>query len=146
MEGLYLGSVGAAYSHPVLKSRKITHILTMCDCLPPKFPNEFRYKVIEILDEPGAKLSVYFKETGEFIRGAIEGGGQVLVHCFAGVSRSASVVIAYLMRYHHMTYSQASAHVRDKRPWINPNPGFVNQLKRYETWLTGQRKQESLNQ
>ena len=77
----------------------------------------------------------WIKETGEFIRGAIEGGGQVLVHCFAGVSRSASVVIAYLMRYHNMTYSQACAHVRDRRPWINPNPGFVNQLKRYETWL-----------
>ena len=102
--------------------------------------------MVEILDEPGAKLSVYFKETGEFIRGAIEGGGQVLVHCFAGVSRSASVVIAYLMRYHNMTYSQACAHVQDRRPWINPNPGFVNQLKRYETWLADQRKQGSFSQ
>ena len=145
MEGLYLGSVGAAYSHAVLKSRRITHILTVCDSLPPKFPNEFRYKVIEITDEPGSKLNVYFKETADFIQSAINGGGQVLVHCFAGVSRSASIVIAYLMRYHLMTFSQAFIHVKDKRPIINPNPGFVGQLRRYETWLTEQRYQTHRN-
>ena len=132
--------MGAAYNHTTLKVRKVTHILTMCDCLPPKFPAEYRYKVIEILDEPSAKLSSHFQETGEFIHNAIQGGGVVLVHCFAGVSRSASTVIAYLMRYHNMTFNQAFAHVRGKRPWINPNTGFVTQLRRYETWLSEQRK------
>lgn len=141
MEGLFLGSVGAAYTNSALKARKITHILTVCDCLPPKFPSEFTYKVIEIVDEPSVRISAHFKDTGEFIHEAIKNGGVVLVHCFAGVSRSASVVIAYLMRYHGMSYMQAFTHVKTRRPWICPNYGFVNQLKRYDSWLTSQRKQ-----
>ena len=93
------------------------------------------------MDEPGARLSVHFKDTGAFIHEAIQGGGVVLVHCFAGVSRSSSVVIAYLMHYHGMSYMQAFSHVKTRRSWICPNYGFVNQLKRYEAWLAAQRKQ-----
>ena len=89
-----MGSVGAAYTRNSLKMRRITHILTVCDCLPPKFPGEFTYKVVEVMDDPAVKLSAYFQETNTFIHNAISEGGSVLVHCFAGVSRSSSVVIA----------------------------------------------------
>ena len=145
MEGLFLGSVGAAYTHASLKTRKVTHILSVCECLPPKFPEEFTYKVVEIMDEPSARLSAHFKDTGAFIHEAIQNGGVVLVHCFAGVSRSSSVVIAYLMRYHGMSYMQAYSHVKARRPWICPNYGFVNQLKRYGAWIIAQRKQGLLD-
>jgi len=143
VEGLYLGSVGAAYTRTSLKLRKITHILTLCDCLPPKFPGEFNYKVIEVLDDPSVRLSAHFRETGEFINAAIREGGQVLVHCFAGVSRSATVVIAYLIAYHQMSYKDAFALVQNRRPWINPNPGFCAQLRRYETWLKEQQSKSA---
>lgn len=63
---LYLGSVGAAYNEQVLKTLKITHILTVCDCLEPKFPTvlssqEFEYKVVIVADEPRARLSAHFR-------------------------------------------------------------------------------------
>lgn len=119
--------------------RRITHILTVCDCLPPKFPGEFVYKVVEVMDDPNVKLSAYFQDTNTFIHNAISEGGCVLVHCFAGVSRSASIVIAYLMKDQQLSYQSAFTLVQNRRPWINPNPGFLAQLKRYETWLKAQR-------
>jgi len=48
----------------------------------------------------------------------------VLVHCHMGVSRSATVVIAYLMKYFHMTHREAYNFVKKKRSVINPNEGF----------------------
>jgi len=139
MDHLFLGSVGAAYNSQTLTNLKISHILTVCDCLPPKFPGEFEYKVISVSDEPSTRLNLYFKEATDFIRNAIADGGNVLVHCFAGVSRSASVVIAYLMRFHCMEYLKAYNLVKAKRPWINPNYGFQAQLKRYGVMLKEQK-------
>lgn len=123
----------------MLKSLNISHILTVCECLPPKFPGEFTYKVIPVTDEPSTKLSNHFKEALDFVRSAIVEGKNVLVHCFAGVSRSATIVIAYLLKYHKMEYNPAMALVKSKRPWINPNYGFQGQLRRYCIFLKDQR-------
>ena len=139
MEHLYLGSVGAAYNLQVLKNLNISRILTICECLPPKFPDEFEYKVIGVTDEPMTRLNLYFKEATDYIREAINEGKNVLVHCFAGVSRSSSIVIAYLMRCHKMEYIKAFNIVKSKRPWINPNYGFQGQLRRYAIFLKEQR-------
>ncbi|CAG9336283.1 MKP2_5 [Blepharisma stoltei] len=135
LEKLYLGSVGAAYTLATLKRLKITHILTLCDCLPPKFPGEFEYKVVNVIDDPKENLSAHFKECFEFIKEAIASGGTVLVHCFAGVSRSSTVVIGYLMTYSKMSMKDAMAFVKSKRPWIQPNYGFLQQLRKYEVQL-----------
>lgn len=144
MDRLYLGSVGAAYTKNILKSHKITHILTVCDCLPPKFPGEFEYKVVSVADDPSVKLIMHFRECLEFIHGAISGGGTVLVHCFAGVSRSATIVIAYLMKHHKMEMREALTFVRSKRPWVNPNFGFMGQLRRFGIQLKEQNKKVGL--
>lgn len=140
MDHLYLGSVGAAYNSQVLKNLQISHILTICECLPPKFPSEFDYKVVPVTDEPSTRLNKYFEEATDFIKKVIEEGKNVLVHCFAGVSRSASIVIAYLMRFHSMDYNAAHKYVKARRPWINPNYGFQGQLRRYGIFLKDQRK------
>jgi protein-tyrosine phosphatase len=60
---------------------------------------------------------------------AIESGGVVLVHCHAGISRSSSTVISYLMRKYDLTLKDAIEHTRSQRWFINPNPGFMKQLK-----------------
>ena len=133
--GLFLGSVAAAYNLSLLKQLGITHILTVCDCLPPKFPGEFQYKLVNVLDAPTANIRQHFKETHEFIATALQRGGTVLVHCFAGVSRSATVVLAYLMKQASLSLQEAIYRVRSKRPFINPNAGFMNQLRKYEAFL-----------
>jgi dual specificity phosphatase 12 len=92
-----------------------------------------------VADEPSVRLNTHFKDATDYIRKSIQEGKNVLVHCFAGVSRSASIVIAYLMRFHKMDYNVAYNYVKSKRPWINPNYGFQGQLRRYCVMLKDQR-------
>ena len=56
----------------------------------------------------------------------------MLVHCFVGVSRSATISIAYLMRLKRMTYEKTLKLVKSKRPDVMPNVGFIQQLIDYE--------------
>jgi protein-tyrosine phosphatase len=63
------------------------------------------------------------------------GKGNVLVHCAMGVSRSASMVIAYLVREHQMSLAEALAYLKEKRSCIKPNRGFMKQLRLYTTNL-----------
>ncbi|KAL7251881.1 hypothetical protein ACSBR1_013684 [Camellia fascicularis] len=112
-EGLYLGSVGGANNKSALKSLNVTHILTVASSLAPAHPNDFIYKIIDT------------KRTG----------GGVLVHCFVGRSRSVTIVVAYLMKKHNMSVSEALDLVRSKRPMASPNSGFMLQLQNYEKSL-----------
>lgn len=66
-EYLFLGSVGAAYTKEVLTSLNITHILTVCNILPPRFPKDYMYKVVPITDEPTTKISLHFNECADWI-------------------------------------------------------------------------------
>lgn len=95
------------------------------------------YLKFELEDEESQSISQCFEPAHEFIleskRAATPGG--VLVHCYAGVSRSATIVISYLMKHHRMSYSEARKYLRSKRPCICPNPGFSRQLMEYEMLL-----------
>jgi protein-tyrosine phosphatase len=57
------------------------------------------------------------------------------VHCGAGISRSATIVIGFLMKYHNCSYNIAYNYVKNKRYIINPNPGFIDALKELESTL-----------
>eukprot|EP01027_Heterolobosea_sp_BB2_P012439 GEZU01018032.1.p2 GENE.GEZU01018032.1~~GEZU01018032.1.p2 ORF type:complete len:123 (+),score=39.38 GEZU01018032.1:574-942(+) len=74
----------------------------------------------------------HFRDCFEFIEEAKKQNGNVLVHCQAGVSRSASVVIGYLMHSRKLPYAEAFKLVKEKRGIIAPNSGFVKQLKMFE--------------
>ncbi|KAK3160895.1 hypothetical protein QOZ80_1BG0067280 [Eleusine coracana subsp. coracana] len=102
-QGLYLGSVGAAMNKEALNNLNITHVLIVARSLNPSFPAEFNYKKVEVLDSPDTDLSKHFDECFSFIDEAISTGGNVLVHCFAGRSRSVTIVVAYLMKKHRMS-------------------------------------------
>ena len=73
---------------------------------------------------PFVNISKHFNDCIQFIRTALEMGGRVLVHCFAGVSRSATCGIAYLMRDHGWTFLDGLNFVRRRRPIVFPNFGF----------------------
>lgn len=62
-------------------------------------------------------------------------GGKILVHCMAGVSRSASIVLAYLVKYQSLTLREAYVVLRKARPIASPNPGFWKQLIEYEIMI-----------
>ena len=92
---------------------------------------------INIDDLPTARIGVYFDRCADHIRTVRENGGRTLVHCAAGISRSASICIAYLMRHRRMSLREAYHHMKSCRQIIRPNPGFFRQLIDYEIRLFG---------
>ncbi|XP_030217129.1 dual specificity protein phosphatase 10 [Gadus morhua] len=91
-----------------------------------------RYKRLPATDNSKQNLQQYFEEVFEFIEEAHQTGKGVLVHCQAGVSRSATVVIAYLMKHTLMTMTDAYKYVRGRRPVVSPNLNFMGQLLEFE--------------
>lgn len=128
LDNLWLGDITGASNKFLLKKNGITHICTVALGIMPKFPTQFQYKVISILDSPSANLKIHFQACIKFIKDAMAGGGTVLVHCFAGVSRSTTIVCAYLMQEHGMSFLEALRHVKKTRYFVNPNDGFRKQL------------------
>lgn len=87
------------------------------------------------MDLPSQNILPYLDKAIEFINKAVSSGGRVLVHCFAGISRSASTVIAYFMATRKMTFLEAFNYVKKRRPIIFPNFGFQRQLIEFENKL-----------
>jgi protein-tyrosine phosphatase len=63
-----------------------------------------------------------FDKAAEVINNAVNTNTPILVHCAAGVSRSSTAVIAYLMNYHGVTWTKSLEKLRKERPAINPHP------------------------
>jgi protein-tyrosine phosphatase len=104
--------------------------------------NGILYCRVPINDETGANILVYLEGTSDFIHHHVLKGHSVLVHCQMGISRSATVVIAYLMKHHDMSRDTAYRYVKERRPKIDPNPGFWDQLEVYEKRL-GKKKESA---
>lgn len=137
LPGVYLGSIGAANNVQALQALGVTHVLTVAQGLNPPHPSAFRYKCVAVLDSPDQDLTPFFEECLEFMEEGRRCGG-VLVHCFAGRSRSATVTCAYLLAKERLTLDAALEHVKVRRPAVCPNPGFLIQLRRYEATLQQQ--------
>ncbi len=128
---LYLSDLASACNLEALKENNITHIICVILAVDPIFQNDFEYLNIPARDIDEENLYKYFDQSYKFIEDAIAQGGNVLVHCAYGRSRSASIVIAYIIKKYGMTYEEAYNYVHDIRPIIEPNPGFVKQLIQY---------------
>jgi hypothetical protein len=92
--------------------------------------SDIPYLHIPILDTCNQNISQYFGTTNRFIDRHIASG--IYVHCTAGISRSATIVIAYMMYRNHYTLDQAFDFVKSKRPCISPNLDFMGNLLKYE--------------
>jgi len=143
LPNLYLGSEECTKLDAVLQERRITHILRVMKEGIPELSPKYTYKVLQVGDKETEDLSSHFDSTFEFIHNGIQSGGAVLVHCAAGVSRSATVVSAYVMRDQKMKADEAISFVKSKRLQINPNRGFLEQLKIYEGKLKEQYESEA---
>ncbi|XP_053670405.1 dual specificity protein phosphatase MPK-4 [Anopheles nili] len=132
--GLWLGNASAAADIGTLEKRTIRSILSI-DSVPlpvhiTDHPN-LRVRHIQAADVPREDLIRHFENSNRFIADSLTEGRHVLVHCYFGVSRSATMVIAYLMQKYRLGYEAAFQRVKAKRRFVMPNPGFVNQLKLY---------------
>lgn len=128
---VYITNEYTARDYDRLAQLGIKQILSVGMELKPHETEHFVTKHISIDDIPMARICDHFDDAHAFIK-----QGRTLVHCHAGISRSVSIVIAHLMN-NGMTFSQALALVRSKRPVANPNSGFIKQLIAYGKKLHG---------
>ncbi|CAD8182338.1 unnamed protein product [Paramecium octaurelia] len=96
--------------------------------------------VLQVNDRPQCDISGYFDKTNKFINKHMDDNHNVLVHCMAGKSRSATIVLAYLMFSQDWTLQEALIYLKSVRPLVCPNPGFIRQLLKYEEKLFGKVK------
>eukprot|EP01006_Ploeotia_vitrea_P012309 TRINITY_DN32680_c0_g1_i1.p1 TRINITY_DN32680_c0_g1~~TRINITY_DN32680_c0_g1_i1.p1 ORF type:complete len:210 (-),score=19.86 TRINITY_DN32680_c0_g1_i1:103-732(-) len=129
---LYLGNMLAAGNEMIMKEHKIQRVLSITTTIPTDFKN-ITYKRFTVADVASSDLLPLLSEALPFIHQGIENKQTTFVHCQVGKSRSAFFVLAYLMKYHNMRLSTALAFVREKRPVVNPNPGFMKQLQQLDT-------------
>jgi protein-tyrosine phosphatase len=123
-DNLYISSFAPAYNKETLESHNISHIVVAAAGLVKKFPENFTYLQLTLLDSPQEDIKKYFDETGKFIHECISNNGTALVHCHAGISRSSTIIIAYLMKYKKMKFQEALSFSKNKREKINPNSGM----------------------
>ncbi len=93
------------------------------------------YHCIVIEDHRDANIKQHFESASEFIQKQLDAGVRVLVHCQAGISRSTTICIAYLIRNVGLSLEAAYSVVASARPCMCPNWGFLGQLIEYENDL-----------
>ncbi|PPQ73826.1 hypothetical protein CVT26_012141 [Gymnopilus dilepis] len=126
LEGqLFLGNLPCALDAELRRRLSITHILSVCPDFPSSGPNHMN---VPVEDSEYENLLMHLPLACNFIKGALSNGGRILVHCVMGISRSATVVAAYLMQSRNMTAHEALNFVKKVRPQAHPNYGFVKQL------------------
>ncbi|KAM3833679.1 dual specificity protein phosphatase 6 isoform 1-T1 [Vipera latastei] len=134
---LYLGCAKDSTNLDVLEEFGIKYILNVTPNLPNLFENagEFKYKQIPISDHWSQNLSQFFPEAISFIDEARGKNCGVLVHCLAGISRSVTVTVAYLMQKLNLSMNDAYDIVKMKKSNISPNFNFMGQLLDFERTL-----------
>lgn len=135
--GIYLGNFNAAKDLNLLKKLNISAVLTVAEELELSYKsNEWMVAHLKIMasDVENFDLSKYFLKCFEFIC-QFQRSTNVLIHCYAGVSRSVTITIAYLMKFFGMSFKKSFSLVRENRKQIYPNSGFIKQLKSFETLL-----------
>lgn len=143
--GLYLSNLEKSNDINELKNNNIKAIITIETSFKPESVinyyknNGIDYYYLYLNDLPTENIYQYFDDSFHFINNHLSNGNNVLVHCRAGVSRSVALVLNYIIRKIYYTnyldnidpesiVNYALKIVRNKRPIVNPNKGFINQL------------------
>jgi len=137
LPGLILGPLQAAKSLDILQGLGVTHVVCIRDAkeafsVKPRFPEIFKYMVVDLADSEEQNLIRYFPAAKIFIDTAIQGGGRVLVHCNGGISSSPAFAIMFVMQHFRISWEDALHYVQNRRYCISPNSGFITQIKEYE--------------
>lgn len=127
--GLFISGEEVAANLELLKANNVTHIVNLSGSIQ-YFPNQFKYFSVQLQDNVFEDLKDDFWEAVEFSKDAIQNGGVVLAHCRKGISRSASLCIAFLMQ-DGKSFDEAYSIVKKAHPCVSVNPQFVSQIKSF---------------
>uniref|UniRef100_A0A4W5KZG1 protein-tyrosine-phosphatase n=1 Tax=Hucho hucho TaxID=62062 RepID=A0A4W5KZG1_9TELE len=133
---LYLGSQKDVLNKDLMVQNGIAYVLNASNTCPkPDFISESQFMRIPVNDNYCEKLLPWLEKTNEFIDKAKVSNCRVIVHCLAGISRSATIAIAYIMKTMGLSSDDAYRFVKDRRPSISPNFNFLGQLLEFEKGL-----------
>ncbi|POI27539.1 hypothetical protein CIB84_008711 [Bambusicola thoracicus] len=132
--GLYLGNIRDSEDRESLRRHGVTHILSVHNRAKPVL-EDMTYLCISASDSSSQNLIQHFKESIKFIHECRLRGGGCLVHCLAGVSRSTTILVAYLMTVTELGWERCLAATKAVRSYASPNFGFQQQLQEYEQTL-----------
>ncbi|KAM9837345.1 dual specificity protein phosphatase 13A-like [Aulostomus maculatus] len=143
---IYIGNVAVAQTKTTLQKLGITHVLNAAHSKQGSignqsfYGNDIEYFGIPADDSTHFDLDIYFQPAADFIhKGLKSPDGKVLVHCIMGMSRSSTLVLAYLMIYHHLPLKQALQRLIQKRA-IYPNRNFLALLLDLDLQLNRKKK------
>ncbi|KAM3918397.1 dual specificity protein phosphatase 22-A-like isoform 1-T1 [Leptodactylus fuscus] len=134
LDGLFLGNIRDAEDTMSLSKHGVTHILSVHNNAKPILP-EMTYLCIAASDSERQNLIQHFKKSIKFIHECRLNGGGCLIHCLAGVSRSTTILVAYLMTVTAFGWEECLSAVKAVRSYVGPNLGFQQQLQEYEMTL-----------
>lgn len=147
--GLYIGSEQAAAA-PMRMALEELNVRTIVKCtFEPGIEQglacasvfegrRINYVHVAVRDEDSANILPYLSGAADLIQGQLSEGKAVLVHCQRGVSRSATIVMGFLIRHRGMSRDEAYVLAKGRRPQVSPNIGFWAQLAEFEsTCLAG---------
>ncbi|XP_029019419.1 dual specificity protein phosphatase 16 [Betta splendens] len=133
---LYLGCQRDVLNKDLMQQNDIAYVLNASNTCPkPDFIPESHFLRVPVNDSFCEKILPWLDRSVEFIEKAKASNARVLVHCLAGISRSATIAIAYIMKRMDMSLDEAYRFVKEKRPTISPNFNFLGQLLDFEKKL-----------
>lgn len=130
IEGLYMGNYFQSLSWETCKAYNFDHVINMGVQAPDSTRVPFSF--FNILDRENSNILQYFISTTDIIEKYLTKKKNVYVHCYAGISRSSTIVAAYLIRFYRMTTDEAISYIKERRSRIKPNNGFIEQLREWE--------------
>ncbi|XP_072732815.1 dual specificity protein phosphatase 16 isoform X1 [Ciconia boyciana] len=136
---LYLGCQRDVLNKELMQQNDIGYVLNASNTCPkPDFIPESHFLRVPVNDSFCEKILPWLDKSVDFIEKAKASNGRVLVHCLAGISRSATIAIAYIMKRMDMSLDEAYRFVKEKRPTISPNFNFLGQLLDFEKKIKNQ--------
>ncbi|XP_006148922.1 dual specificity protein phosphatase 18 [Tupaia chinensis] len=129
---LYISNGAVANNKLMLCSNYITTVINVSVEVKNTFYEDIQYVHVPVTDLPTSSLYEFFDPIADYIHSVETKQGRTLLHCVAGISRSAALCLAYLMKYHSMSLLDAHTWTKLCRPIIRPNSGFWEQLIHYE--------------
>jgi hypothetical protein len=144
IDNIFLSSYQISLDYEFLKKQEFTHIINcagISNGFKYKVFNDFDYLIMDIKDEPGFDLlKDYVQLVINYIENAklLSSNSKILIHCFEGISRAPTLLSAYLMWKFGHSQEQAVKFIKEKRPCVDINFGFMCQLaKLEEVWEIG---------
>lgn len=132
LPGIYLGDINNANNIEILSKCNIGYVINVAKELNNVY-EKTSIKTIKLpWDHNQEDIMVNFDSAFDFVEEALNSNVNVLIHCHCGISRSASLVIAYVMKSRGYNFETAYMFVKNISPCISPNLSLLSQLLEFE--------------